>query len=173
MRGFLFVEGHSGARAWGQIIRGLCRDGGSRGRVLGRHCDVDSPPMLVVVVARRAADTHDSSKVHVKVLARGSQVTSVSLVTSTGWYLDPFQMHVERWFTEGRPTSLVRDGREESQDPPPFDAYDGELDEAPVAHAPDGRDQLRAGESTRWPPSPKEQGQAATDAWAAGGGMFT
>ena len=36
-----------------------------------------------------------------------------------GWYLDPFRHHRERYFTDGRPTDLVREGEHEGFDPPP------------------------------------------------------
>ncbi len=36
-----------------------------------------------------------------------------------GWYVDPYKAHEARWFSEGAPTALVRDGNLESQDPPP------------------------------------------------------
>ena len=36
-----------------------------------------------------------------------------------GWYSDPYQLHEHRWFSDGAPTALVRDGGTTSQDPPP------------------------------------------------------
>lgn len=36
-----------------------------------------------------------------------------------GWYVDPFEKHDERWFSDGNPTSLVRDDDSESLDEPP------------------------------------------------------
>jgi hypothetical protein len=36
-----------------------------------------------------------------------------------GWYLDPYGLHEERWYSNGTATSLVRDSRVESKDPPP------------------------------------------------------
>jgi hypothetical protein len=36
-----------------------------------------------------------------------------------GWYEDPYDRHVDRWFSDGEPTSLVRDGESESRDEPP------------------------------------------------------
>jgi hypothetical protein len=37
-----------------------------------------------------------------------------------GWHPDPFGIHQERWVSgDGVPTKLVRDGGEESYDPPP------------------------------------------------------
>lgn len=39
-----------------------------------------------------------------------------------GWYRDPFDRHIDRWFSVGHPTSLVRDDRVESRDEPPSGA---------------------------------------------------
>ena len=39
-----------------------------------------------------------------------------------GWHGDPFGRHEMRYFSAGRPTKLVRDGRLESYDEPPADA---------------------------------------------------
>jgi hypothetical protein len=36
-----------------------------------------------------------------------------------GWYRDPWLRHEARWFSGGRATRLVRDGTQESVDPPP------------------------------------------------------
>ena len=36
-----------------------------------------------------------------------------------GWYLDPYGLHEERWYSQGTATGLVRDARVESNDPPP------------------------------------------------------
>ena len=44
-----------------------------------------------------------------------------------GWFADPFGVHESRWFSQGRPTALVRDGRAESQDPPPDGPVPGPL----------------------------------------------
>lgn len=38
-----------------------------------------------------------------------------------GWYRDPYGSHDDRWFSGGRPTSLVRDQGAESYDEPPQD----------------------------------------------------
>ena len=50
-----------------------------------------------------------------------------------GWFADPFGVHESRWFSQGTPTGLVRDGRVESQDPPPEPTWSGRLAPAPVA----------------------------------------
>lgn len=36
-----------------------------------------------------------------------------------GWFTDPYAVHEARWFSDGRPTKLVRDGTVESYDEPP------------------------------------------------------
>jgi hypothetical protein len=38
-----------------------------------------------------------------------------------GWYLDPYRNHDDRWFSDGKPTNLVRDQGTESYDEPPKD----------------------------------------------------
>jgi hypothetical protein len=40
-------------------------------------------------------------------------------VAREGWYTDPFARHEARWFSDGSPTSLVRDGGATSTDPSP------------------------------------------------------
>ena len=78
-----------------------------------------------------------------------------------GWYVDPYGVHQHRWISQGRPTALVRDGRAESQDPPP----DRPLPDGPLvpgtlgpelAHPAD--DLLRAGDRLGEPSlAPDEQ----------------
>ena len=46
-----------------------------------------------------------------------------------GWCADPFQLHKERYFSSGRPTKLVRDGKVESYEDPPSDTYEVPDDE--------------------------------------------
>jgi len=53
-----------------------------------------------------------------------------------GWFADPFGVHDARWFSQGTPTALVRDGRAESQDPPAEATWTGHLVPAPVAPGP-------------------------------------
>jgi hypothetical protein len=36
-----------------------------------------------------------------------------------GWYRDPYRIHQDRWFSQGQPTKLVRDGGRECYDPVP------------------------------------------------------
>ena len=44
-----------------------------------------------------------------------------------GWFVDPFGLHDQRWFSQGTATPLVRDGKYESQDPPPDEVLPGPL----------------------------------------------
>jgi hypothetical protein len=41
------------------------------------------------------------------------------MTTAEGWYRDPYGAHEDRWFSDGHPTSLVRDAGAESRDEPP------------------------------------------------------
>jgi hypothetical protein len=62
-----------------------------------------------------------------------------------GWYKDPFGLHAARWFSDGTPTQLVRDGDgAESYDQPPSPTYEGELEPITGDPADDGSDLLRA-----------------------------
>jgi len=64
-----------------------------------------------------------------------------------GWYRDPYRLHEDRYFSQGMPTKLVRDGQRESYDPPP-DQPPPEADlvpaEQPGGETADGSDLLRA-----------------------------
>jgi hypothetical protein len=40
-------------------------------------------------------------------------------VKAEGWFQDPFEIHEDRWYSDGVPTALVRDGDVEAQNPPP------------------------------------------------------
>ena len=46
-----------------------------------------------------------------------------------GWHHDPYGVHEDRYFSDGQPTKLVRDGGAESYDPPPPRPPDVEPDE--------------------------------------------
>ncbi len=60
-----------------------------------------------------------------------------------GWSADPFHLHEERYFSGGRPTKLVRDGKVESYEDPPSDEVPDDEAEAegfePVPAAAPGR----------------------------------
>lgn len=60
-----------------------------------------------------------------------------------GWYLDPFGLHEQRWFSAGKPSRLVRDGLVEANDPPPARPIDGPLTPAPTVGAPASASDLR------------------------------
>ena len=68
-----------------------------------------------------------------------------------GWYQDPFKPHTDRWFSDGRPTALVRDGEQEANDPPPTAEYAGPLTEAVVDVPVDGADLVRADDPSSKP----------------------
>ena len=50
-----------------------------------------------------------------------------------GWYPDPYERHDERWFSDGKPTRLVRDRGIESYDEPPLELPRGPLPPDPPA----------------------------------------
>jgi hypothetical protein len=88
-------------------------------------------------------------------------------MNAEGWYRDPYQIHTDRWFSDGRPTSLVRDNGIESRDPPPPTPPPGELIES--AAGPEGPDDLRRADD-RGEGKAYDPGQAAID-HAAGTGL--
>jgi hypothetical protein len=61
-----------------------------------------------------------------------------------GWYRDPYGLHGDRWFSDGRPTNLVRDQGVESHDEPPQGDPPLPLEPVPEIEESDGRDLLRA-----------------------------
>jgi hypothetical protein len=54
-------------------------------------------------------------------------------VHEEGWYRDPYGVHIDRWFSDGRPTALVRDGDRELNDPPPAGDVPGPVEPAPAS----------------------------------------
>jgi hypothetical protein len=52
-----------------------------------------------------------------------------------GWFPDPYGRHEDRWFSDGKPTRLVRDRGSESYDEPPLEYPRGQL--LPDSAAPD------------------------------------
>jgi hypothetical protein len=64
-----------------------------------------------------------------------------------GWYRDPYKVHEDRYFSDGQPTKLVRDGGEQSYDPPPPGLPEGDLVEVPSSEPGDGSDLRRADDS--------------------------
>jgi hypothetical protein len=75
-------------------------------------------------------------------------------MTAEGWYKDPFKLHEARWFSDGRPTALVKDGSEESNDPPPDTAITDDLERAYQGHAAaNGVDMRRADSQDSYDPT--------------------
>ena len=60
-----------------------------------------------------------------------------------GWYRDPYRDHEDRYFSQGRPTKLVRDQRRESYDAPPDLPVPGPLVRPADAHRSSGPTDLR------------------------------
>ena len=84
-----------------------------------------------------------------------------------GWYRDPYALHADRWFSDGRPTDLVRDSGQESRDPPPSVPYPEPLVDAETTEPSDGSDLLRADdEAAGGAYDPEEVAEAAMDAMA-------
>ncbi len=84
-----------------------------------------------------------------------------------GWFKDPYELHQDRWFSDGTPTQLVRDGAVESTDPPPGQPPRRPLissDEDSGASGPE--DTLRAGGASRMPTS-ADFAQAGEVFWIA------
>ena len=83
-----------------------------------------------------------------------------------GWYEDPFALHEQRWFSAGHPSSLVKDGRVESKDPPPSEVFGGPLVEIVNSSVDggDGSDQRRVGDRMGDPYDPGKASDAAFDA---------
>ena len=80
-----------------------------------------------------------------------------------GWYQDPFKVHADRWFSDGRPTPLVRDGGFESSDPPPAVEYTGPLKDIAAHEAANGGDLARADDPTTIPFDRSDGAKAALD----------
>jgi hypothetical protein len=78
-----------------------------------------------------------------------------------GWYRDPFQSHDDRWFSDGQPTSLVRDGGHDSHDPPPARQWSGPLTPAAVLEPANADDLKRADEPVPERGAPGVDGSAA------------
>jgi len=72
-------------------------------------------------------------------------------VKAQGWYRDPYRIHEDRYFSDGQPTKLVRDGGAEDYDPPPLGQPVAELVEASSTQPNDGNDLRRADDSAAGP----------------------
>jgi hypothetical protein len=92
-------------------------------------------------------------------------------LAAQGWYRDPYEIHDDRYFSDGLPTKLVRDGDAESYDEPPPGSY-------PLPLAPSAREAAedeagsglrRADEACDDPPFSKSAAvQGAFDVFDAG-----
>lgn len=95
-----------------------------------------------------------------------SQEAYTRHMQAEGWYHDPFKAHDDRWFSDGVPTSLVRDERREATDPPPAPQWDGPLVACESNGTPD--DLKRADDPSSGASSPNYT-TAALDAGASSG----
>jgi hypothetical protein len=89
-----------------------------------------------------------------------------------GWYEDPYRVHDDRWYSDGTPTELVRDGGVEAKDPPPpQDAPAGPLVPCAVDEASAGPDDLRRADDAEAGEAPAEPDdlRRADEAEADGG----
>lgn len=68
-----------------------------------------------------------------------------------GWYRDPYGIHEDRYFSDGHPTKLVRDGGCEAFDAPPPGPVPEPLVEIPASECADGSDLLRADDRAAGP----------------------
>ena len=93
------------------------------------------PPAWLPIPQRRVTSAFSDCRTY-------GQVMSPE-IDAEGWYLDPYGLHEQRWFSSGKPSRLVRDGQVESNDPPPDRPFDGPLSPAPAGRAIDGGCDLR------------------------------
>jgi hypothetical protein len=98
---------------------------------------------------------------------------TVENMRAEGWYQDPFGLHTDRWFSDGRPTDLVRNGKVESRDAPPSATYSGPLVESVEVPPEGGSDLRRADEAEAEAGRPLGTGHQiwAVIETAASGGM--
>jgi hypothetical protein len=92
----------------------------------------------------------DSMDIRGNRLGEGNEGKEVP-VKAQGWYRDPYRVHEDRYFSDGQPTKLVRDGRTESYDPPPSYPPEGELVEVTPSPPADGSDMRRADDPAAGP----------------------
>jgi len=79
-----------------------------------------------------------------------------------GWYVDPFGRHEARWFSDGSPTALVRDGTTEANDDPPSQNFEGVLTR-PVGTSPVNGADLRRSDGDDEPFDPAAGPRLAFD----------
>jgi hypothetical protein len=94
-------------------------------------------------------------------------------VKAQGWYRDPYCLHQDRYFSDGQPTKLVRDGEAECYDPPPPGPPLVNLVEVPDTPSANGSDLYRADNSSARPATydGKAALRAALDSVAVYGSM--
>ena len=80
-----------------------------------------------------------------------------------GWFGDPFGRHEARWISDGTPTALVRDGRDEAQDPPPEVPRSRMLEPLAEPARPDNTDLRRADQVDDEVPSGDQQQRKMLD----------
>jgi hypothetical protein len=80
--------------------------------------------------------------------------------TTWGWFRDPYQLHEDRYFSEGNPTKLVRDAGHESFDPPPNRPLPGPPVPVPgrASQSTGGADLRRADDAERESPYDRRAG---------------
>ena len=86
--------------------------------------------------------------------------------SAEGWYRDPYGIHQDRWFSQGQPTKLVRDGGRECYDPAPGQPLpEGDLVPAELGgeEMRDGADLRRADDASSDPFDPDKARRAAFD----------
>lgn len=80
-----------------------------------------------------------------------------------GWFVDPFGHHEARWISDGTPTALVRNGRCESQDPPPTTTIEGPLERLAETTERSGDDLRRADDAESQSLDPVKMTDAAEE----------
>jgi hypothetical protein len=81
-----------------------------------------------------------------------------------GWYLDPYELHGERWYSNGTATALVRDSHVESHDPPPaYPPAHDTLVRAEAVSTSDGSRDLRRADDAEANDGDLNYGDAAFD----------
>ena len=77
-------------------------------------------------------------------------------MVASGWFKDPYGRHEARWISEGRPTSLVRDGTREANDAPTGQMIGSDPTATPVPeNAPIGGSDLRRSDDENRQPQPE------------------
>jgi hypothetical protein len=84
-----------------------------------------------------------------------------------GWYTDPFGRHDARWMSAGVPTTLVRDGNEESYDDPPHEEPTVTPTMIAAEPASNGSDLLRSGDPDGAVPLHERLNDAGQEVWGA------